>query len=983
MKASLMAALFLSTLIVSQGQTSIQKAKTAPADTAYAVVERGANHRIWEKTSYEPGPNGQAVPKIHRYTELASGLHYKDANGQWAESKELIESFSGGAIARQGQYQVIFANNLNSYGAIDMQTPDGKRLRSNILGLMYYDTSTGDSVLIAELKDSAGGLISNNQVLYSDAFDGVKADVQYTYKRGGFEQDVILHEQPPTPESFGLNPATTELEVFTEFIDPPAASVTDGGINAQELESDQKISWGKVKLGRGKAFSIGAPNQVSVSKRYVTIQGRHFLLEKVPVKAVQKSLIKLPDQASNQRKLPYLASKELVLPQPRLAGQPKPMKLAKATTPEMGYVLDYVTVSSSYTDFTFQGDTTYLISGVANFDGTLTLEGGTVIKYDTRQPDGSIQAWCPVVCKTSAYRPAIFTSCNDDSVGESTYISGAPTYYDSVFSIDGPSAGGDISLQYLRISYTYWGLHPAYGTTFTLRNSQFVHCVYAFQPESMTCYFNNVLISDVGTAFNGADYDLIATHLTVDGCSNSLAEGWYDDPANCSVSLTNSLLVNVANNGSVSVTTNYTATIASGASVFQTVGGGAHYLAANSPYRNAGTTNIDSTLLADLAAKTTYPPVIYSAPEAYFGTSLDLYPRAKRDTGGNPDLGYHYDALDYLLGGMYVTNASIKINPGTAIGFYGTNYWTYGLAVSDNASLYASGAAGNLVHFTTYNVVQENIALNWKTPTYAIVTHFGGTNTVMNCRFVDWSVMANDMPFIQASGYDAYNYVNCQFHGGQIVSGYPTFNFTNCLLERVSCDIEIGDNHTPIFRNNLVFGGHFIYAPYNVDDAVVKDNLFDHAIIEDWLGIDGATYDGGHNAYVTNCDTLVPSATNDIILAASPGYQNGVLGDYYLPTNSPLINAGSATADQVGLYHFTTQTNQVKEANSTVDIGYHYVAVDSSGNPVDADGDGVADYLEDADGNGVYGAGDLSDWLLSPYNGLSQSSVLKVYTPLK
>ena len=170
MKVFIVVALCLATTGVGYGQTLSQAAKALPPDTAYAVASQGANHRVWEKTSYELGPDGKAVPKIHRYTELASGLNYKDASGQWQASKEEIESYPGGAIARQGQYQVIFANNLNSSGAIDMQTPDGKRLRSNILGLMYHDTTTDKAVLIAQLQDSEGELVSANQVLYPDAF---------------------------------------------------------------------------------------------------------------------------------------------------------------------------------------------------------------------------------------------------------------------------------------------------------------------------------------------------------------------------------------------------------------------------------------------------------------------------------------------------------------------------------------------------------------------------------------------------------------------------------------------------------------------------------------------------------------------------------------------------------------------------------------------------------------------------------------------
>jgi hypothetical protein len=91
--------------------------------------------------------------------------------------------------------------------------------------------------------------------------------------------------------------------------------------------------------------------------------------------------------------------------------------------------------------------------------------------------------------------------------------------------------------------------------------------------------------------------------------------------------------------------------------------------------------------------------------------------------------------------------------------------------------------------------------------------------------------------------------------------------------------------------------------------------------------------------------------THDVTNLVSYAWQSSWLGNFYEPTNSPLIDHGSTTADQFGLYHFTTQTNQVKETNSVVDIGYHYVALDTYGNPIDTDGDGVPDYLEDSNGN--------------------------------
>src|SRR6266699_2842 len=58
---------------------------------------------------------------------------------------------------------------------------------------------------------------------------------------------------------------------------------------------------------------------------------------------------------------------------------------------------------------------------------------------------------------------------------------------------------------------------------------------------------------------------------------------------------------------------------------------------------------------------------------------------------------------------------------------------------------------------------------------------------------------------------------------------------------------------------------------------------------------------------------------------------------------------------------WTNQTNEVKETNSMVDIGLHYVALDTNNVPVDSDGGGVPDVLEDINGDGVVN-GVESDW---------------------
>ena len=54
-------------------------------------------------------------------------------------------------------------------------------------------------------------------------------------------------------------------------------------------------------------------------------------------------------------------------------------------------------------------------------------------------------------------------------------------------------------------------------------------------------------------------------------------------------------------------------------------------------------------------------------------------------------------------------------------------------------------------------------------------------------------------------------------------------------------------------------------------------------------------------------------------------------------------------------------TNQTRELSTIVDVGFHYIGVGSTGLPLDGDGDGLANYLEDANGNGSVDSGE-TDW---------------------
>jgi hypothetical protein len=188
-------------------------------------------------------------------------------------------------------------------------------------------------------------------------------------------------------------------------------------------------------------------------------------------------------------------------------------------------------------------------------------------------------------------------------------------------------------------------------------------------------------------------------------------------------------------------------------------------------------------------------------------------------------------------------------------------------------------------------------------------------------------------------------------------SNYLTCGVTNNVWERGAGEFGISTastNSKVQVRNNLFknFAQHFIGANTN---WIVNDNLVDTAGLDDH----GTTLTNVCNAYYQAVTNLSGGTSN--LTLTNLTYVVGPLSSYYQPTNSSLLHTGSITADLVALYHFTSTTNNVKETNSIVTIGPHWIALDASGNPVDTDSDGVSDYVEDANGNGSVDSGE-TDW---------------------
>ena len=79
-----------------------------------------------------------------------------------------------------------FAGNANTAGgAVRLVAPDGKVFDSRVYGLSYWDSASGNSVLLAPLQDCGGTLVGSNRVVYTDAFKGLKADIAYSFTKAG------------------------------------------------------------------------------------------------------------------------------------------------------------------------------------------------------------------------------------------------------------------------------------------------------------------------------------------------------------------------------------------------------------------------------------------------------------------------------------------------------------------------------------------------------------------------------------------------------------------------------------------------------------------------------------------------------------------------------------------------------------------------------------------------------------------------------
>ena len=975
------------------------------------VVERGPHHRTVERVWAEQRAEGEFELVTNRFIQIETGLHYLNTNGVWEPSSVAIQITPSGAAVTSGQHKAWFSGNAADADAITLELPDGRRLISHVFGLGYTDTATGKAVLIAEVREAQGYVSGQNKVLYLNAFKELKADLQYTYTKYSFTQDILLHEAPPPPEEFGLASATTRLEVWTEFVQAPDPQISKrrisvgdaSAVDSAEEETgnaeaeEDSIDFGSMRMGDGRTVWTGSESESKpgavVLKSWAVLDNRKFLIEAVSVEAIGAELRTLPSakvrgtgMGGRAREEIWRSAMKAPSAAPRNAStRPTPMKIATedllaAAASATTLNLDYTTLSSSYASpFTFKGENTYFVTGESIFTSSVTFEAGAVIKFgNANSPRLTLKG--PVTWNGALYRPVVLTAASDQSVGERVWTNALSGYYaQTLLNLDSTNVT-NYTISHARFAYASNAIVVSGKAGNTFSHMQFVNCQNGIVATNSSYSLRNALFHYVGNVLTGSGSTSSVEHITVD------AANWLNPSgALNSLAIANSLLVGVASKTTNGLTTTGCVEIATSFGVFQTLGAGSHYLTWDSPYHGIGVTNLSASLIADLKDLSTRSPQVLTKR---FTVTTNLTRRIKRGDWTKPDIGYYYPAVDYALGWLDVTNSTLTLTGGVVVAFYDAG----GFNMKTAGNLVCIGTPTAMNRLVRYQGVQEQ-SLVWGTGAGQSVF----VNGSANFRFTDFAAMADintKRRAISGGVSGSWSFKDCSLRGiyCQVYNYYPTpvptLTLTNNLWEGGALDVAQGYAGAayPVtfsLRNNLFRGGTVTLTYYDPQTSAwaVYDNLFDSPTLTTSVN-KPSTYPipSGKNALYNCSGTL----TSNLTITVAPSYLVGALGKYYYPTDggagtiTTLIDADAArTPSSVGLYHYTIRTDQAKEAGSSLDVGFHYVATDPTGIPLDSDSDGIPDYLEDYDGSGSKGSGETDSASVdTDYDGRGDSEEL-------
>lgn len=494
------------------------------------TVPRGMHHRIIQPGETN-GPYWLDPTRTTPIIQIESGLHYLTGKG-WLPSREEIQITAKGAEAREGPIKAFFQPNLNIEGAIELLTPDDKRFRSHVVAIGYYSPETGESAVIAQAKDCRAVLHPPNEIIYLNAFDGLLADVRYVYRKGSFHQDVILLEEPPAPDVYGLNDPDCRLEVWTTFDESPKperhVNVVKGEKDpvrrARMVEPDlvdERIDFGMTQMAWGSAFFTGEEQEdqqddkklpLTVYKRWMEIDEKQILIEAVEFRNAKSRLERLPKREGAPEEARVTKGRRI----PRASVDtasigPESVRVAEKSYSSPGFVLDYVQVPAITNNMTFSNSPSYYVSGECVLSSNTTIQAGAMIKF---APGGSIKlSGGSLVCPTNgkAYFTSVYDPVNFDPLDTTrvpTEKVGSPMLH--LYAL----TNGSIKNLEFRQAITAIRDYNA-QTNLTIQYCTFRDCGTALYSESASGTMQNISVCNVGTLYGGNGWTIIGSATNV------------------------------------------------------------------------------------------------------------------------------------------------------------------------------------------------------------------------------------------------------------------------------------------------------------------------------------------------------------------------------------------------------------------------------------------------------------------------------------
>ncbi len=493
------------------------------------MAERGQDFAVHERVLLRPQADGSVQRRVlGRFTLLENGLHYRDPDtGAWLPSRDVIESFPDGAIARFGPMRAIFSHDLNAESVFDLETPAGARLRGGLRALEWLDEVTGERQPLAVVKASAPlELAPPNRLVARDALAGVAADVVLEWRHNRVSQSVVLRELPWPPADFA--PAATRLVVVTEFVEAPVpelqrvAVLGEGPAAAADHVSihfdGASILMGHAFLaeadGAEAAVHLGAGGAngeaVPVRKTWTPLPGGGAVLEE---SVGWEALAALGTTLPRQARVPLPTERSWRTARAERVRERRPVEVAQAPYRPAGLVVDFEIVPGSASGYTFQmGQTYYVRSNFYVGPGPLVFQAGCTIKF---KHNAWLLAYGPVSFPDTLQTP-VFTSKDDDSFGER--IEGLPN--------NEPDSDGDPRDQ--QAAQALWIYYVNFDTT--VRNARIRWAQRGVQYDVnpgvyITHRLQRTLLEhcDIGVYANLQDATLILTEVEQHAVTNAIS----------------------------------------------------------------------------------------------------------------------------------------------------------------------------------------------------------------------------------------------------------------------------------------------------------------------------------------------------------------------------------------------------------------------------------------------------------------------------